>query len=60
MNEKKEKKEVVKTNIMIEKDLYEKLWKITTKRFISPARKFHLIINEALREYVEKHKDEAI
>jgi hypothetical protein len=60
MNEKKEKKEVVITNITIEKDLYEKLWKITAKRFVPPTRKFHIIVNEALREYVEKHKDEVI
>jgi metal-responsive CopG/Arc/MetJ family transcriptional regulator len=58
MNEEKEKKEVIITNITIEKDLYEKLWEIVKKRYVSPARKFHIIVNEAFREYIERHKDE--
>jgi hypothetical protein len=42
----------------IEEELYKKLWQIVSKRYLSPTRKFYLIANEALREYVEKHKQE--
>jgi len=42
----------------LEDDVYEGIWEIVKKRFVSPLQKFHVIVNEALREYIEKHREE--
>jgi len=47
-----------KVHIILEDDVYEGIWEIVKKRYISPIRKFHIVINEALREYIEKCKEE--
>jgi len=49
--------EKVTVHLLIEKELYEALWEIVKKRFVVPARKLHIVVNEALREYIEKHKE---
>jgi hypothetical protein len=43
---------------MLEEDVYEGIWNIVKKRFVSPVKKFHIVINEALREYIKEHKDD--
>jgi len=53
-----EKKEKVKVNLLIDRDVYEALWKIVKARYVSPSRKLTVIVNEALREYIERHKSE--
>lgn len=47
-----------KVHLKLEDDVYEGIWKIVKKRYVSPVRKFHVVLNEALREYIENHKDE--
>lgn len=51
-----------KIHVLVNADVYKKLWIITSKRFDSPARKVHIVINEALKEYVDKYfkEDESI
>lgn len=51
------KENLEKKHILIDKNLYHELWKIAVKRFDKPSRKIWILINEALREYVEKHKE---
>jgi hypothetical protein len=45
-----------KIHIVIDDDIYVKLWEITKRRYISPVRKFHIVVNEALREYIQRHE----
>ena len=45
-------------NVSIDTEIYKKLWMIASNRFDSPGRKIHIIINEALKEYVEKYLSE--
>ncbi|MCR8433886.1 MAG: hypothetical protein NDP24_06625 [Crenarchaeota archaeon] len=54
----KEKVEKVKVNLFIEREIYEALWKIVKARYVSPSRKLTVVVNEALREYVERHREE--
>lgn len=49
------KRNYKKVHVLIESQLYKKLWEIASKRFDRPGRKVYLILNEALREYVEKY-----
>jgi len=48
-----------KTHLYIEEELYYKLWDIVKRRFRVPHKKLYIIVNEALREYIEKHGEEA-
>jgi hypothetical protein len=47
-----------KIHLFLEEELYNKIWEIVKKRYVSPTRKFYLVVNEALREYIENHKQE--
>mgnify|MGYP000521757930 CR=1 FL=1 len=47
-----------KTHLYIEEELYYKLWEIVKKRFRVPHKKLYIVVNEALREYVERHSGE--
>jgi hypothetical protein len=47
-----------KIHLYLEEEIYEKIWEIVKKRYVSPTRKFYLVVNEALREYIEKHRQE--
>ena len=47
-----------KVHVLLEDEVYEKIWKIVKKRYISPLKKYHIVINEALKEYLENHKQE--
>jgi len=49
--------EKVKVHLRIEREVYEALWEIVKKRFVLPTHKLHIVVNEALKEYVEKHKE---
>jgi len=42
----------------LDDDVYDGIWKIVKKRYVSPLGKFHLVVNEALREYLREHKHE--
>lgn len=44
-----------KVHFLIREDIYEKLWKITAKRFFPPTRKLHIVINEALEQYIDNY-----
>lgn len=46
-----------KVHLMLEEDVYEGIWDIVKKRYVSPVKKFHVVVNEALREYIEKNKE---
>ena len=48
-----------RVHLKLEDDVYEGIWEIVKKRYVSPIRKFHIVVNEALKEYIEKHKSEA-
>jgi hypothetical protein len=52
------KEEYTKIYILIKKDLLKRAYTLLINRYKSPARKLHVIMNEALEEYLEKHKDE--
>jgi hypothetical protein len=47
-----------KIHLYLEEELYNKVWEIVKKRYVSPTRKFYLVVNEALREYITNHKQE--
>jgi len=45
-------------HLLLSQDVYEKIWEIIKRRYINPSRKFHIVLNEALHEYIERHKEE--
>jgi len=47
-----------KVHVLLEDDVYKEIWEIVKRRFVSPIRKFHIVVNEALREYIEKQREE--
>jgi len=54
---KKTEKESIyrRVHFLIRNDLYEALWKITVEKFAFPAKKFHVVINEALEQYIKNY-----
>ena len=42
----------------MEEELWRGLWEVTKRRFVCPTRKFHVVLNEAIREYLERHREE--
>lgn len=57
MQERAESKSAKKVRIAtsIDAEIYKKLWEIASHRFSKPGRKVHIIIEEALKEYIQKH-----
>jgi len=51
-------RELVKIHINVEKDVYYRLWNYIKRRYIVPYKKLHIVINEALREYLDRHEKE--
>jgi predicted DNA-binding protein len=51
-----EKKEYVLIHVKMEREIYERLWQLVKKRYTIPTKKFYLVVNEALREYIEDHQ----
>jgi metal-responsive CopG/Arc/MetJ family transcriptional regulator len=49
---------MMKIHLILEEDVYKHIWEIVKKRYVNPSRKFHVVVNEALKEYIERHKDE--
>jgi len=47
-----------KVHIVLEDDIYEQIWQIVKERYVSPVKKLHIIVNEALRQYIEKWRAE--
>jgi len=45
-----------RVHFLIREDLYENLWKITVDKYSFPAKKLHLIINEALEQYIKNYQ----
>jgi len=45
-------------HLLLDEDVYIDIWKIVKSRYINPVKKLHVVINQALREYIEKHKNE--
>jgi len=43
-----------KVHIRVDKKIWEALWIIAMKRFGNPGKKLYIIVNEALRKYVEE------
>lgn len=52
----KDKSRFVKKHILIDKDIYKELALIAAFRYGTPVRTIWLVINDALKEYVQKHK----
>lgn len=50
-----EKTEKIKVHIKIDRDVYIKLWELIKAKYPIPYKKLHIEVNNALREYVEKH-----
>jgi len=44
-----------KVHILIEEEILKKLWEIALKRYPNPHKKLHILIHEALDEYVRKN-----
>lgn len=42
-------------HVRVDDDLYRMAWAIASRRFTNPTRNLSTIVNEALREYVERH-----
>jgi len=53
-----EKPKFLMIHLAIRQDLYVKLWDIVKKRFLVPTRKFSVVVNEALEEYVKRYYQE--
>jgi len=49
---------VKSVHLKLEDDVYEGIWKLINRRYVSPFRKFQKVVNELLREALENHKDE--
>jgi len=47
-------------HVLLERDLYYKLWDIVKARYKVPHKKFHIVLNEAIREYVKNHYNEYV
>jgi len=45
-------------HLLLDEDVYRGIWEIVKRRYVNPVRKLHIVVNEALREYIEKHKEE--
>jgi len=45
-------------HLKMRRDLWEALWRITKERFVCPHKKFHVVVNEALEEYVRRRGEE--
>jgi len=45
----------VKIHVLIDRDVYHKLWELILARYLKPARKLSEVVNEALKEYIEKN-----
>jgi len=52
----KDKSRFLKKHIMIDRDLFREVALIAAYRYGTPVRTIYLIINEALKEYVERHR----
>jgi len=53
-----EKPSYRKVHLLMEDEVFKSIWEIVKRRYVSPIRKFHIVVNEALREYIERHKEE--
>ena len=52
----KSKSNFLKKHILIDRDLYREIALIAAYKYGSPVRTIYLVINEALKEYVERHR----
>jgi hypothetical protein len=52
----KDKAKYVRKHIMIDSDVYRELALIAAFKYGTPVRTIWLVINEALKEYVERHR----
>jgi hypothetical protein len=49
-----EQKEYGKIQVKIDKNLYLKLWEYIKQQYPVPYKKLHVVVNEAIKEYLEK------
>jgi len=45
-------------HLLLDEDVYTGIWEVVKSRYVNPVKKLHIVVNEALREYIEKHKNE--
>jgi len=50
--------EKIKVHLLLDRHVYERLWEIVKKRIVIPTKKLHVVVNEALKEYIDKHMAE--
>jgi len=48
----------ISLHVYVDRDMYEKLWRITKRRFLAPSKKLSTIIREALEQYIERNLQE--
>ncbi|MCX8176194.1 MAG: hypothetical protein N3E48_03050 [Candidatus Bathyarchaeota archaeon] len=53
-----DEKEYVMVHVKLRRDLYEKLWQETSKRFVIPTKKFHVVLNDIIENYFLKVRGE--
>lgn len=46
------KPEYVLVHVKLRKDLYEGLWELVKRRYVVPTKKLHVVVNEAIEEYL--------
>jgi hypothetical protein len=49
-----EQKEYGKIQVKIDRNLYLKLWEYIKQQYPVPYKKLHVVVNEAIKEYLEK------
>jgi len=54
LEEQAEERAFAKIQVKVDRLLYLKLWEYIKRRYPVPYKKLHVVVNEALREYLER------
>jgi hypothetical protein len=54
LEEQAEERAFAKIQVKVDRLLYLKLWEYIKRRYPVPYKKLHIVVNEALREYLER------
>jgi len=49
-----EKRELVRVQMSMNRNLYYKLWEYIKQKYPIPYKKLHIVVNEAIKEYLER------
>jgi metal-responsive CopG/Arc/MetJ family transcriptional regulator len=56
--EMEEKKQIHRLNIVVDEELYVRLWNFIKAKYVSPWRVFSPTVREAIKEYLDRHESE--